>query len=46
MLVIAFVVYISFGQVSWAFLTEVFGWSVWLWYGYAVGDFQIEQTGR
>eukprot|EP01133_Synstelium_polycarpum_P008939 gene8939-10482_t len=29
--------------ISWPFLQSVWGWNIWLWYGYAVGSFQVTQ---
>ncbi|EGC40170.1 hypothetical protein DICPUDRAFT_74341 [Dictyostelium purpureum] len=31
--------------VDWSFLQSVWGWSIWLWYGWAVGSFNVDTSG-
>ncbi|EAL65482.1 hypothetical protein DDB_G0283989 [Dictyostelium discoideum AX4] len=31
--------------VDWSFLQQTWGWSIWLWYGYAIGSFNVENSG-
>jgi len=31
--------------VNWNFLQQIWGWNIWLWYAYAVGDFNVPATG-
>ncbi|KAF2071359.1 hypothetical protein CYY_007318 [Polysphondylium violaceum] len=31
--------------VNWSFLQQIWGWNIWLWYAYAVGDFNVPTTG-
>lgn len=40
------IVQISYPGINWNFLQSVFGWSIWLWYGYAVGTFEVSTPGR
>ncbi|EFA77664.1 hypothetical protein PPL_12272 [Heterostelium album PN500] len=32
-------------SISWQFLQSVWGWNIWLWYGYAVGELEVAQKG-
>eukprot|EP01132_Coremiostelium_polycephalum_P004749 gene4749-5926_t len=32
--------------IDWSFLQQVWGWNIWLWYGYAVGTVTISQSGN
>ncbi|GAM18267.1 hypothetical protein SAMD00019534_014420 [Acytostelium subglobosum LB1] len=31
--------------ISWDFLQSVWGWNIWLWYGYAIGEMQVSAQG-